>query len=155
MAAALPDVVAMPVSDGSAISYVEWARAVSVTADLDGSFDVTVWFRTLVGDLESGFARTDVRAVEVRLVTDDAGRLAVADVPAITVVEPVGVAPNWPTSAAPPDALVAGAAEATADFGSDAQLEAAGLNEEGWRLVFSVGDASGLRFPVLVRIPGQ
>lgn len=151
--AAMPDVVDLPGSDGSAISYVEWARAVDVVDHLDGSFDVTVWFRTLVGDVDGGFSRTAVRAVEVRLVSDREGRLAVTDVPIVRDVEPLGMAEQWPAPAVPPQATVAEAAAALGSFGSEPELTGAGRDERGWRLLFSIGDASGLRFPIVVR-PG-
>ncbi len=150
--AVLPDVVDIPTTDGSAISYVEWARAVEVTDHRDGSFDVIVWFRTLVGDVEGGFARTDVRAVHVKLVTDEMGRLAIADVPAVAGFEPHGVAPSWPVDQIPPSEVATQAMSATEVFGEDAKLHSAGETAEGWRLVFLVGDASGLRFPVAVHI---
>lgn len=152
---ALPDVVALPETDGSAISYVEWARAVDVVDHLDGTLDVTVWFRTLVGAVDGGFSRTDVRAVEVRLVVDAQGRLAVADVPALVAVEPVGVAPDWPAASVPPPDVVAAAMSDAERFGPGAELQSAGLLDSGWRLVFSIGDASGLRFPVIVRVPAE
>lgn len=151
ISAALPDVVALPESDGSAISYVEWARAVSVVDGFDGTYAVTVWFRTLGGNAESGFDRGPVRAVDVRLVTDASGRLAIADLPIAGVVDPVGIAPQWPAAGeAPPDLVAIGAGEA-ALLGSDPELQSAGRDAEGWRLVFSIGDASGLRFPIVVR----
>jgi hypothetical protein len=151
VAAALPDAVTLPISDGLAISYVEWARAVAVADGLDGSYAVTVWFRTLAGTAAGGFDRTGVRAVEVRLITDDLGRLAVADMPVAVGVEPTGVAPAWPAAASANPELVAAAAREASLFGSDPELQTAGQDDEGWRLVFSVGDASGLRFPVVVR----
>ena len=151
--AALPDAVALPANDGEAISYVEWARAVAVADNLDGSYDVTVWFRTLAGTAEAGFDRTGVRAVDVRLISDELGRLAVADIPSVVSVEPLGIAPAWPASATPDSDLVAAALQEASLFGSDPELENAGRDENGWRLVFSVGDASGLRFPIVVRPP--
>jgi hypothetical protein len=153
VAATLPDAVALPMSDGQAISYVEWARAVAVSDNLDGSYEVTVWFRTLVGTAESGFSRTGVRAVAVRLVTDELGRLAIADIPIARSVEPPGIAPAWPTAASASPEVVAAAAADASVFGSDPELQTAGEDEDGWRLVFSVGDASGLRFPIAVRSP--
>ena len=152
--AVLPDVVDLPTTDGSAISYVEWARAVDLVDHRDGSFDVTVWFRTLVGDVDGGFDRTGVRAVDVRLVTDELGRLAIADVPVAAAVEPAGVGPAWPTERAPPEDVTAAALLAVAAFGDSAELQSAGQTSDGWRLVFSIGDASGLRFPIAVRIGG-
>ena len=151
VAAALPDAVALPISDGSAVSYVEWARAVAVADNLDGSYDVTVWFRTLAGTAEAGFNRTRVRAVDVILVTDDLGRLAVADMPVPVEVEPLGMAPSWPGAATPDSELVVSATREASLFGNDPELQSAGQDEDGWRLVFSVGDASGLRFPIVVR----
>lgn len=151
VAAALPDAITLPTSDGQAISYVEWARAVAVADNLDGSFDVTVWFRTLAGTGDGGFDRTGVRAVEVRLVTDELGRFAFADIPIAETVEPLGVGPAWPASAIASPELAASAAQEAALVGTDPELQTAGQDEDGWRLVFSVGDASGLRFPIVVR----
>ncbi len=153
VAAALPDAVALPTSDGQAISYVEWARAVAVADNLDGSYDVTVWFRTLAGTTDGGFNRTGVRAVDLRLVTDERGRLAIADIPEAVNVAPLGIAPAWPLATTPVPELVIAAARDAELFGSDPELQTAGKDEDGWRLVFSVGDASGLRFPVVVRSP--
>ncbi len=150
--ALLPDVVDLPATDGTAISYVEWARAVDVVDHLDGSFDVTVWFRTLVGDVDDGFSRTDVRAVDVRLVTDDLGRMAVADVPVAATVPGAGLGPPWPKGQSPPPEVVAGGAAAAESFGVAPELQSAGATDDGWRLVFSIGDASGLRFPIAVRL---
>ena len=150
--AVLPDVVDLPATDGSAISYVEWARAVEVLDHRDGDFDVTVWFRTLVGNADGGFSRTGVRAVEVKLVTDESGRLAVADVPVVAAVAPPGVAPGWVTGQPPPQEIVDQGILALGGFGEGAELEASGEAEGSWRLVFSIGDASGLRFPIAVLI---
>lgn len=155
VAAALPDAVDLPVSDGSAISYVEWARAVAVADNLDGSYEVTVWFRTLAGDADAGFARTAVRAVDVHLVADDTGRLAIADVPVVVELASLGMAPAWPATAVAPPEVVATSAQQAAAFGAEPELETAGRVAGGWRLLFSVGDASGLRFPVVVRSQGE
>ena len=155
VSAALPDAVVLPESDGSAISYVEWARAVAVSGGIDGTHTVTVWFRTLVGSGETGFDRSPVRAVEVRIVTDELGRLAIADLPMAGSIEPVGIAPEWPGADEAPPGVVAAAIADAAQVGSDPQLQGAGVDEEGWRLVFSVGDASGLRFPIVVRVNGS
>ena len=150
--AVLPDAVDLPTTDGSAISYVEWARAVEVLDHRDGSFDVTVWFRTLVGDVEGGFNRTDVRAVDVKLVTDDQGRLAVADLPVAASVAAAGVGGSWPAAGEPAGELLAEAESAVQGFSEDSHLQSAGQTSAGWRFVFSVGDASGLRFPIAVHI---
>jgi len=155
VAAALPDAIALPTGDGQAISYVEWARAVAVADNLDGSYEVTVWFRTLAGAADNGFDRTGVRAVEVRLVTDELGRLAVADMPVVAGVAPPGVASAWPVAVTANPELVAAAAQEALLFGTDPELREAGQDADGWRLVFSVGDASGLRFPIVVRPAGQ
>ncbi|NND01206.1 MAG: hypothetical protein HKN91_00325 [Acidimicrobiia bacterium] len=150
--AVLPDVVDLPTTDGSAISYVEWARAVEVFDHRDGSFDVTVWFRTLVGDVEDGFSRTAVRAVDVKLVTDERGKLALADVPVAASVETAGVGASWPANSEPSADTLEEAQRLAQAFGTDTQLQSAGQTSEGWRFVFSVGDASGLRFPIAIHI---
>lgn len=151
--AILPDVVDLPRTDGATISYVEWARAVEAIDSLDGEFEVTVWFRTLVGTVDAGFSRTAVRAVRVRLTTDDQGRLAVADVPTVADLSPAGIGPAWPVPETPPVDLLSEAAQQLEGFGLEPELQAAGETGDGWRFVFSVGDASGLRFPIAVRIP--
>lgn len=148
----LPAAVELPTTDGAAISYVEWARAVDVIEHEDEALSVTVWFRTLIGDVDGGFSRTDVRAVEVSLVVDEGGRLAIADVPIAAAVAPAGSAPTWDDGASPPREVVAAGADALAAFGSEAELESAGVAGDGWRLLFSVGDASGLRFPIVVKL---
>jgi hypothetical protein len=148
----LPDAVALPETDGDRISYVEWARAVASRSTDPAGFVVTVWFRTLVGDEDGGFVRTPVRAVDVELVVDQLGRLAIADLPAVRPIEPGGVAGPWPQPATPPEDVVRAATDSVTAFGSAAELTAAGQDERGWRLLFSVGDASGLRFPLVVRI---
>lgn len=150
--AVLPDVVELPRSDGSSISYVEWARAVDVMDHTDGSFEVTVWFRTLVGNADSGFSRTGVRAVTVPLITDELGRLAVADIPAVAALTPSGIGPRWPAGQTPPPDVVAAATGTLGEFGGEPELQSAGETDRGWRVVFSIGDASGLRFPIAVRL---
>jgi len=149
----LPYAVELPDTDGRLISYVEWVRAVAVEVVDRGGYVVTVWFRTLVGDESGGFSRTEVRAVDVELEVDDLGRIAVADLPLVQTVTPGGLASPWPESATPPAEIVAAAVESVADFGSAPELAAAGQDADGWRLVFDVGDASGLRFPIVVRVP--
>jgi len=153
VAAAMPDAVDLPVSDGSQISYVEWARAVDAVSDSSGAITVTVWFRTLVGDGADGFTRTAVRAVDVAFQVDETEKLVVTDVPILSAVEPLGIAAPWPDQTAPPGDVVAAAAAEAAGFGADPTLIESGRDDVGWRLVFSVGDASGLRFPIVVRMP--
>lgn len=150
---ALPDVVDLPAAEGTTISYVEWARSVEVDTDGAGGFDVTVWFRTLYGDRDGGFVRAPVRAVMVSLVTDTAGRLAVADIPMPVPLVPMGIPPSWPAPDDPPAEVVAQSMETAAVLGENPTLVSAGRDEDGWRVVLSVGDASGLRFPIVVR-PG-
>lgn len=153
--ASLPDAVVLPQSDGSLISYVEWVRAVAVKLTGQGAYVVTVWFRTLVGNESGGFSRTDVRAVDVELEVDGFGRLAIADLPAVTTVASAGIADPWPEPVNPPPEIVGAGVESLADFGSSPELTAAGQDQDGWRLLFAVGDASGLRFPLVVRIPAE
>jgi len=121
----------------------------NVTADPDTDSALSI---SDVGNVDGGFSRTDVRAVDVKLATDEQGRLAVADVPVMTSVEPAGTAPGWPVGQAPPSDVSADALALLAGFGSDAELQSAGETAAGWRLVFSIGDASGLRFPIAVHI---
>ena len=153
--ASLPDAVDLPQTDGSLISYVEWVRAVAVEATDRNGFAVTVWFRTLVGNDSAGFSRTPVRAVNVELEEDGLGRLAVADLPIVQAVAAGGIAGPRPDSAVPPPAVVAAALDSAGSFGSGPELAAAGQDEKGWRLLFAVGDASGLRFPVVVRVSAE
>ena len=96
--------------------------------------------------------RTGIRAVDVHLVTDAQGRLAIADVPEAAAVEASGVGPGWATGGVPPADIITRGSALAAELGVDPTLEVAGQADGVWRLVFSIGDASGLRFPIAVRI---
>ena len=66
---------------GAGVSYVEWARAISVEqTDADG-FEVTVVFRTLAGSDRTSLRRQAVRAVAVGVAVDSGGAVGVVDIP--------------------------------------------------------------------------
>jgi hypothetical protein len=150
---AFPDDAVLPsltqFGDGSAVSFVEWARAYAVRAHTDG-YVVTVLFRTLYENAEGRFERSPVRAVDVVVLVADE-QTAIADLP--TPVEPpVGREfTGWPTSTAEAsDAAVATALAYASRFTVDPALVESGSVDGEWRVVFSVDDPSGASIPMVV-----
>lgn len=154
--AALPDGhTAIPLphsSPGTGISYVEWARAFHLEPQGPAQYRVSVAFRTLAGPTVGSLSRTPVRAVSVDVRVGIDGGSAVIDFPA--PVEPpralVLAAVEVPELDAPSDVLTDALAAATAVGGEPVPI-VAGLDEDGWRVVVLVGDASGLRWPLTAR----
>ncbi len=154
--AALPaGAVAAAEDAGAGVSYVEWARVVSVEQTDVGRFTVTVVFRTLAGVDRASLRRQPVRAVAVGVAVDEAGAVGVVDLP-----EPVELPPSLDVgaiegeSADPLPESVRVVALAAADaWGADAVVERSSLSDGSWRVEVSVTDASGLRWPLVVRLP--
>lgn len=152
--AAFPDDAVLPelpqMSGGSAVSFVEWARATDV-ATHPGGFVVTVLFRTLYENREQRFERSPVRAVDVVVIVEE-GLTAVGDLP-IPVATPVahGISGWLHASGAATDAVISDALEYAGDFTEDPVLIDSGSSGAEWRVVFGVDDPSGARFPMVVR----
>ena len=142
---------------GVGVSYVEWARVVSVEQTDVGRFAVTVVFRTLAGVDRASLRRQPVRAVAVGVAVDEAGAVGVVDLP-----EPAELPPSLDVegivgeSADPLPESVRAAALAAADaWDADAVVVRSSLADGSWRVEVSVTDASGLRWPLVVRLPAD
>jgi len=146
-AAELPD---LPQDGSGGISYVEWARAFDVVPAPSGGGDylVSVAFRTLAAPPDGAFIRLPVRAVEV-VVGVESGGSSVLDLPRPISV-PVGPEPPaWPEpdESAPPEIVDRAAARASV-WGAEPRVVSTAAIESGWRVVMTVADDVGNRWPV-------
>ena len=151
--AAMPE---MPQDSAGSLSYVEWARAFRVEEVGEGLYLVGVVFRSLGAPPERGFYRLPVRAVEVTVAVAADGGSTVVDLPT-PVALPAGPqaeawaeetteAPRWVLDAAV--ALVAG-------WGTEPRLAGAQSGAAGWRVVLTLADEVGNRWPVVVSVAGR
>ena len=153
--AALPAGVTLPglPHDRAAppISFVEWARAVDARDAGEGRFVVTVAFRTIGSTEDGGFIRLPVRAVEVSVVTGSDGGSTVADLPSPVEVTPGPLVEGWPEAATElPDAVVGAALQHAGRWGPFPQLVEGGRDGDMWRIVVSVEDEVGNRWPLVL-----
>jgi hypothetical protein len=146
--AALPE---MPQDSTGSLSYVEWARAFRVEEVGDGGYRVGVVFRALGAPPDRGFYRLAVRAVEVTVEVSTDGGTVVTDLPT-PVALPAGPEPEgWSEESADPPREVSDAALAlVAGWGSEPRLVTAQQGEGGWRVVLTLADEVGNRWPVSV-----
>ena len=144
--AVLPE---MPQDDGK-VSFVEWARASAIRPHAAGAV-VTVLFRTLYENSELRYERSSVRAVDVLVLIDDEST-AIGDLPIPAAVPTVEGITGWmdATGDAPPDA-VPRASEQASYIGDNPLVVESGSSGADWRVVLTIDDPSGLRFPVAVR----
>ena len=150
----LPD---LPGGTDAGTSYVEWARAYDVRPTGDG-YAVFVVFRSLTEEPDGSFVRGPVRAVEV-LVAVEEGETAIAELP-IPILPPVYHSiDGWmETSEDARDDAVAATLDYAGMFDESAEVIEAGADGPDWRVVFTIGDRSGNRWPVVMRsdtIPGS
>jgi len=141
----------------SGTSYVEWARAYGVRPTADG-YAVSVVFRSLTEEPDGSFVRGPVRAVEVLVAVQD-GETAIADLP-IPIMPPVyNSIEGWmKTEEEARDDAVAATLEYAGLFDESAEVVGSGAVGPEWRVVFTIGDRSGNRWPVVMRsdtIPGS
>ena len=151
--AAVPD---MPQDAAAGLSYVEWARAFRVEEVSEGRFRVGVVFRSLGAPPDRGFYRLPVRAVEVTVAVAADGGSTVVDLPT-PVALPAGPEPGpWPEeSVEAPQWVVDEALAAVAGWGTEPRLVAAQADGTGWRVVLTLADEVGNRWPVAVRVEGE
>ena len=144
-AADLPD---MPQDGRGGISYVEWARAFRVDEVGDGAYLVGVAFRTLAAPPDGAFIRLQVRAVEVMVGVGEDGA-SVLDLPRPTAL-PVGPEPTpWPEpSDNPPQSVVDIAGARASVWGSEPRIVSAASITGGWRVVITIADDVGNRWPL-------
>lgn len=152
--AALPD---LPGGVDADISYVEWARAFDIRATERG-YAVSVVFRSLTEEPDGAFVRGPVRAVDVLVAVED-GETAIADLP-VPILPPVYHSiDGWMETdgEALGEAIIA-TLDYAAMFDEDAEVIQSGASGPDWRVVFTIGDRSGNRWPVVMRsdtIPGS
>jgi len=157
VAAALPSGAALPEMPQDAVgslSYVEWARAFEVREIGEGTYRVGVVFRALGAPPDRGFVRLAARAVEVTVEVSPDGGTAVTDLPSPVPLPAAAEPQPWPDEAAAdaPAAIVDGAILAAAAWGSEPRLVGAQPVEGGWRVVLTIADEVGNRWPVAVRV---
>jgi len=150
--AVLPE---FPQDGGEGISYVEWARAFDVEPSGDGDYVVSVAFRTLGAPPGRGFSRQPVRAVSVLVGVSDGGGATVLDLPS-PIPLPAGPEPDpWPEEMAdPPQDVVDIAAARASAWGLEPRISSAAQVGEVWRVVVTVADDVGNRWPLVVMVEG-
>lgn len=139
----------IPHEDSSAgLSYVEWARALSVEPAGPMLYRVVVVFRTLGALPENPFRRLPVRTVEVVVRVDPEGGTGVLDLP--TPVTLAGLVAAFPPDEGeePPAAVLEQALASAAAWGEDPGVLDARRIGEGWRIVVEVLDPAGIRWPL-------
>jgi hypothetical protein len=155
--AALPASVAADLSleVGEAVSYVEWARAYRVDEVGDGTYRVAVAFRTLGAPPDRGFSRQPVRAVEVLIAISGDGA-TVVDLPSPAFVALGPEAPVWEgEEATPPQDVVDEVSMRASLWGAEPRIVSARHLDGEWRVVVTIADAVGARWPFALRLAQQ
>jgi hypothetical protein len=143
----------LPQDGGAAgVTYVEWARAFRVEPIEPGLYRIGVAFRAVGAAGDEPFFRFPVRAVElVVAVTGDGTGLAVVDLPAPARLPLDTSYAPWPADGEPvPEDIVAAAIEAAAGWGESTAYVSGAATDRGWRVVVSVADDVGNRWPLAV-----
>jgi hypothetical protein len=145
--AAIPD---LPQDGAGGISYVEWARAFRVEEVGDGTYLVGVVFRALGAPADGSFSRLAVRAVEVHVDVLGDGA-AILDLPRPVAV-PAGPEPApWPEETVdPPQSVIDVAAARASVWGVEPRIVSAAEIADGWRVVVTVADSVGNRWPLSI-----
>lgn len=150
-AAELPD---MPQDGTGGVSYVEWARAFKVDEVGDGTYLVSIAFRALGAPPEGSFVRLPVRAVAVHVDVLGDGA-AILDLPRPISLPAGPEAPAWPDEMAdPPTEVVDVAAARASVWGTEPRIVSASKTTGGWRVVTTVADAVGNRWPLSIIVGG-
>ena len=154
--AALPDGSELPSrgdETAGAVGYVEWARALRVEPIGRDTYRVDVAFRAVGAPPERGFLRLPVKGVAVTVAVASDGGTTVVDLPS-PIVLPAGPEPvPWPeTEAQAPAEVVAGAVTLAAAWGSEPRLIASQSIAQGWRMVMTVTDEAGNRWPLALKL---
>jgi len=147
------DLPALPQDGTKGISYVEWAKAFRVDEAGDGKYRVGVLFRALGAPPETGFNRQPVRAVDVTVAVSPDGGTTIVDLPTPTAL-PLGPEPDpWPENGeeAPPGVLDQ-ALQVAAAWGSEPRLVGSQRSGAGWRVVLTVTDSVGNRWPLSIAV---
>ena len=140
----------LPDGDEDGISYVEWARAFDVRPMMSG-YAISVVFRSLTEEPDGAFVRGPVRAVDVLIAVED-GETAVAELP-IPILPPVyhNIDGWMVTDGQAHDEAITATLDYAGMFDENVEVVESGAAGPEWRVVFTVGDRSGNRWPVVMR----
>lgn len=132
-------------------SWAEWVRAAAIDQLDEGRHDVTVLFRTIYRDGRGALVRAPVRRAAVEVTVDADGRPSVVGLPRVEEVAALEAVAGGEV-VSPPDAVAATAVAQAAALGTAAEVEGAVEGPSGWRVVVSVVDASGVRWPLMFHV---
>lgn len=155
--AALPASVATDLSldIGAAVSYVEWARAYRVEEAGDGVYRVAVAFRTLGAPPDRGFTRQPVRAVEVLIAVEGDGATVIdLPSPAFVALGPEAGAFEG-EEATPPQEIVDRVSTRASLWGTEPRIVSARHLDGEWRVVVTIADPAGARWPLALRLTSE
>jgi hypothetical protein len=147
---ALPENSRLPVTTSpESTSYVDWVSTSRTEAVGNDRFRSTVLFRVLVSADNGTYVRLPVQAVDVVVEVDPAGGTRVVDLPMPVVIPPGPLLQAWgDPSAEVPDLIRTSALRLTEGWGTEPAFIEAGQRGGGWRVVVSVVDEAGVRWPL-------
>lgn len=146
--AALPDGAEIPTGGGTGVSFVEWAQSAAIETVGPDLYQATVLFGMLGGSDVQSLTRLPVRAVSVVVEVKD-GNASIVDLPSPAAVPADAGVAAWPEGERElPRALVAVVEDEAALWGSDPQTISAVEVAGGWRVVVTVVDTAGNRWPL-------
>ena len=135
--------------------WVEWARATEVIPTGPSAYDVTIVFSTLGRDGAGVYARAGLRAVRIPMAVTPDGVAVPQDLPEPLPFDPTpSFSPLPAGDSAVPGEVAAAAVDAAAGFGSQPEVVGGSRTGDGWRVVLSVVDPSGIELPLVVHVDG-
>lgn len=142
------------VAAGEPALWVEWARTTEVVPVGPATYDVAVMFSTLARDAGGVYSRAGPRAVRIPIELAPDGPVAL-DLPTpFAAPARAELTPPPIGNAQIPDEIGSAATEAATVFGVAATVDGGSVTDNGWRVVVTVEDATGLRFPLVVHVGG-
>lgn len=143
-------------AESASTSYVEWVTTSRLEALGSGRFRCTVLYRMLVSTGEGGYVRLPVRAVDVIVEVENGGGTRVVDLP-MPVEFPA--APSLATWDEPveelPNLIREAALHRAGMWGDEPTVIEGSEREGGWRVVVSVVDGAGVRWPLTLWLSDQ
>ena len=151
----LPQGSALPTAPSGSLSFVEWARAVSVQESTPGVYEVLVVVRRLAASDGETYQRIAPIGVVIGLSWTEQG-WSVTDLPILTDPPLLVQAPAWPLEEVPAEIGAAAVAGTGGDVLGGVRVG------EIWRLVVAIVDPTGVSWPVVIwsdeagiRVPAQ
>jgi hypothetical protein len=148
--AVIPDLPHEAAEPGG-VSFVEWARAYRTETLERDRYAVDVAFRTVRLAEDGEYSRGPVHAVEIIVVVAE-GEAGIADLPIPIVPPRADGLTGWSAPSVPAtEDVITAAAEYAFLFDAEPEvLEASGAGDD-WRAVVTIGDGSGIRWPLVIR----